>query len=347
MNGRPRRYAGSERPAASPGGALGHHYSLPLAETPGLRHAGAAADARRRRTAGSTRRLPGYVAGYLFVAPAVLYLVLTAVYPVATVVAMGLQDVTAGRWHFVGAAHYAAVLRDPIFWNAVWNTSIFTVASVVLQLTVGLGFALLLHETWFHRGVRNTMRGALILPWVFSTAAAALMWSLLYDPYGLFNYLAVGVLHWSQPIAWLGDARLALGAIIAVNTWKSYPFYMVALLGALQNILPELYDAAKVDGAGPWQRFVSVTLPQLRTVLVAISTVDLITTFGHVDLVNMLTQGGPGRATETVAFYVYRTALLDGNLTKGAATSTIMLALLVLGTQAYLRALARRGEPSW
>jgi len=293
------------------------------------------------------RRLPGYAAGYLFVGPVILYLIATAIYPILTVISMGLQDVDLGRWHFVGLAHYVVILHDPIFWNAVYNTSIFTVASVVLQLSVGLAFALLLHEAWFNVHVRNSMRGALILPWVFSTAAAALMWSLLYDPYGLFNYLAVGVLHLARPIEFLGDPNLALGSIILVNTWKSYPFYMIALLGGLQNIPQELYDAAKVDGAGGWQRFRAVTLPQLRTVLVALSTLDIITTFGHVDLVNMLTQGGPGRATETVAFYIYRTGLLDGNLTEGAAASTIMLLLLAIITQGYLRLVRLSQQESW
>ena len=122
---------------------------------------------------------------------------------------------------------------------------------------------------------------------------------------------------------------------------------MIALLGGLQNIPPELYDAAKVDGANGWQRFWAVTLPQLRGVLVALSTLDIITTFGHVDLVNMLTQGGPGRATETVAFYIYRTGLIDGNLTEGAAASTIMLLLLTVITQVYLRVLQRRQQESW
>jgi ABC-type sugar transport system permease subunit len=135
--------------------------------------------------------------------------------------------------------------------------------------------------------------------------------------------------------------------VIAVNTWKSYPFYMVAILGELQSIPLELYDAAKVDGAGWWQQFTSVTLPQLRGVLIAISTLDVITTFGHVDLITMLTRGGPGRATETVAFHVYRTALIDGNLARGAAISTIMLGLMLLFTVLYLRILAMRGKESW
>jgi len=260
---------------------------------------------------------------------------------------MSLRDVAGGRWYFVGLAHYAAVVRDPVFWNAFRNTSIFTAASTMAHLLLGMAFALLLHQAWFSPGLRNATRGALILPWVFSTASAGLMWSLLYHPFGLLNYLATGVFGRSHPIEFLGDPRMALGSVIAVNVWKSYPFYMVAILGELQAIPVDLFDAAKVDGAGTWHRFRFVTLPQLRTVLIAISTLDVILTFGHVDLINMLTRGGPGRATETVAFHVYRTALLDGNLARGSAISTLMLVALTLFTWIYLRVLARRGAESW
>jgi multiple sugar transport system permease protein len=293
------------------------------------------------------RRLPRYAAGYVFVAPVLLYLVLTAVYPILNVIGMSVRDVAAGRWYFVGFAHYRQVLHDPVFWNAFRNTTVFTVASTVAHLTIGMAFALLLHEVWFSRALRNITRGALILPWVFSTAAAGLMWSLLYHPFGLLNYVAVGVLGRPQPFEFLGDPRLALGSVIAVNVWKSYPFYMVAILGELQAIPQDLFDAAKVDGAGGAQRFWYVTLPQLRGVLIAVSTLDVITTFGHVDLINILTRGGPGRATETVAFHVYRTALLDGNLSKGSAISTIMLLVLSLFSWMYLRILTRRGSESW
>jgi multiple sugar transport system permease protein len=293
------------------------------------------------------RRFPRYAAGYAFVAPLLVYLAGTAVYPILNVVGMSVRDVAAGHWYFAGFAVYQQVLRDPIFWNAFRNTSIFTVASTVAHLALGMAFALLLHQVWFSRALRNVARGALILPWVFSTAAAGLMWSLLYHPFGLLNYLAVGILGRPQPLEFLGDPKIALASVIAVNVWKSYPFYMVAILGELQMIPVDLFDAAKVDGAGGWQRFSHVTLPQLRGVLIAISTIDIITTFGHVDLINILTRGGPGRATETVAFHVYRTALLDGNLPKGSAISTIMLIVLALFTWFYLRVLARRGSESW
>lgn len=309
----------------------------------------AAAEVRKPWTVAGPRqfRFPRYAVGYVFVAPTIIYLLATAVYPIVTVVAMGLKDVANGEWSYVGLAHYVHVLRDPIFWNAVRNTTFFTAASTVLHLTLGMVFALLLNEVWFSRTLRNTMRGVLILPWVFSTAAAGLMWALLYHPFGLFNYLLVNVFGRTQPVEFLGNASLALLSIIAVNTWKSYPFYMVAILGELQTIPLELYDAAKVDGGGWWQQFRFVTLPQLRGVLIAISTIDVILTFGHVDLVNMLTRGGPGRATETVAYHVFRTALLDGNLARGAAISTVMLLFMIGFTIFYLRLLALRGKESW
>jgi multiple sugar transport system permease protein len=292
-------------------------------------------------------RLTGAAKGYLFVAPALAYLALTALYPLASVVVMSFQDVAEGRWRFAGTGQYLRALGDGLMWNSVRNTAIFTVASTLLHLTVGFALALALNQTWFSRTLRNFVRGALILPWVFSTAASALMWALLYHPFGLFNYLWVGVLGRPAVIQFLGDPATALAAIIAVNTWKSYPFYMVSLLGGLQGIPLELYDAAKVDGAGGWQRLRFVTLPQLRRVLVAISTIDVITSFGHVDLISMLTRGGPGVSTETVAYHVYKTALLDGNLPYGSAVSTLMLVILTAFTVVYLRVVTGRQKESW
>jgi multiple sugar transport system permease protein len=137
---------------------------------------------------------------------------------------------------------------------------------------------------------------------------------------------------------------MAMASIIAVNTWKSYPFYMIIILGGLQVIPPELYEAAKVDGASAWQRFRYITLPQLRPVLIAISIIDIITTAGHVDLIKILTRGGPLRSTETVAYYIYNVALLDGNLGYGAAISTLMLIMLTILIVIYLKIVSRGGQ---
>jgi multiple sugar transport system permease protein len=282
--------------------------------------------------------------GYLFIAPAILFLLLTSIYPLVYTLYVSTTDVNKGEWHFVGLQHYAELLQDEWFWNSMRAIAIFTISSVVLHLLIGLAFALLLNESWFSNLFRNFVRGLLILPYVFSTAAAGLMWSLLFHPFGLLNYVAVDLLGRPQPIEFLATPAMAMTSVVLVNTWKSYPFYMLIILGGLQVIPPELYEAAKVDGASAWQRFRYVTLPQLRPVLIAASVIDVITTVGHVDLIKMLTKGGPFRSTETVAYYIHKTGLLDGNLGYGAAISTLMLVMMAFITIFYLRLLSRGGE---
>ena len=291
------------------------------------------------------RRVPlQMMNGYFFVGPAILFFLFVSIFPLLRTLQMSLTDVEAGVPQFVGIQHYAELVKDPWFWNSLSNVLVFTFASVILHISIGMGLALLLNEDWFNTTLRNFMRGLLILPWVFSTASAGLMWTLLYHPFGLLNYMWVGLLGQEVPIEFLAKPGLAMASVVAVNTWKSYPFYMIIILGGLQAIPPELYEAAKVDGANAWKRFWHVTLPQLRPILIAISTIDIITTVGHVDLIRMLTRGGPLRSTETVAYYIYKTALLDGNLGYGAAVSTLMLIMLAILIVIYMRLLSRGSE---
>ena len=290
------------------------------------------------------RVLPRGMNGFLFVGPAIVFLLLVSIFPLLRTFQMSLIDVEAGIPLFVGIRHYADLVQDPWFWKSLTNAMVFTVASVILHIFIGMVLALLLNEDWFSTTLRNIMRGLLILPWVFSTASAGLMWTLLYHPFGLLNYLWVGLLGQEMPIEFLAKPGLAMASVVAVNTWKAYPFYMIIILGGLQAIPPELYEAAKVDGANAGRRFWHVTLPQLRPILIAISTIDIITTVGHVDLIRMLTRGGPLRSTETVAYYIYKTALLDGNLGYGAAVSTLMLIMVAILIIIYLRLLSRGSD---
>ncbi len=294
---------------------------------------------------GRARRLPWrQMNGYYFVGPAILFFLFVSIFPLLRTIQMSLVDVEAGVPRFVGIRHYANLVQDPWFWNSLSNVLTFTVSSVILHISMGMGLALLLNEEWFNTTLRNFMRGLLILPWVFSTASSGLMWTLLYHPFGLLNYMWVGLLGQEAPIEFLAKPGLAMASVVAVNTWKSYPFYMIIILGGLQAIPAEIYEAAKVDGANAWKRFWHVTLPQLRPILIAISTIDIITTVGHVDLIRMLTRGGPLRSTETVAYYIYKTALLDGNLGYGAAVSTLMLIMLAILIILYLRVLSQGDE---
>lgn len=284
------------------------------------------------------------LSGYLFITPALLYLLGVSIYPLISTIQMSFTEMEQGGWQFVGLRNYANLLTDPWFWNSLKIISVVAVASTVLHISIGMALALLLNAHWFSITLRNIMRGILIFCWMFSTAAAALMWSLLYHPFGPLNYLAKTLFNLSAPVEFLGNASLALWSVVAVGAWKYYPYYMLMILGGLQTVPLELYEAARVDGANAWHRFRYVTLPLLRPVLIVISTIDMIATFSHVDLFKMLTRGGPLRTTEVVAYYIYKSALLDGNLGYGAAISTFVLIGLAVFMVVYMRLLSRGGE---
>jgi multiple sugar transport system permease protein len=287
------------------------------------------------------RNLPGY----LCILPAVLFLFFLVLYPIVLTFQLSTNDVQQDlslRW--IGFGSYARLVGDAAFWNTVRVTAVFVVATVVLHLVIGMIFALLLHHEWPSRGLRNFVRGLLILPWLFSTAASALMWSLLLHPFGTFNYIARDWLGVAAPIEWLSRAPLALVSIILVNQWKSYPFYMVIILGGLQSIPTDLYEAAKVDGASFWQSFRGITLPLMRPVLVALSVIDIIGTFAAYDLIRMLTDGGPGRTTETVAYYLWKVAFTQGHLDYSSAISIVLLAMLAVFIGIYMKLVARGGQ---
>jgi len=286
------------------------------------------------------------MSGYLFIAPAILYLTFVVGYSIIYTIRLSFFEFSYGTRipSFVGFKHYVKLLSDQDIWSSARVTLVFTVAAVVLHLLVGGLFALLLNERWFSVQLRNGIRGLLILPWLFSFAAAALVWGLLFHPFGVLNYFARVLGITDGAVEFLGRAQLALPSLIVVNIWKTFPFYMVMILGGLQSIPTELYEAAKVDGASPLQRFWRITLPLVRPVLVAITSLDIITTFGHYDLVKTLTEGGPFGTTRTLAYYIWLTGFQDGNFGYGAAASVVLLACLSGATLLYLRLFAQKEE---
>jgi multiple sugar transport system permease protein len=284
-----------------------------------------------------------FLRGYPFIAPAILFLLAVNIYPLINTIEMSFLRLGREGWLCVGLQNYISMLKDHWFWNSLKLISIVAVVLTFLHISIGMVLALLLNERWFSLTLRSIMRGVLILSWLFSTAAAALMWSLLYHPFGLLNYFAQTLFNLSSPVQFLGNPKVALWSIIAVSAWLYYPYYMLMILGALQSVPLELYEAATVDGARAWHRFRYVTLPHLRPVLIVTTTIDIIRTFSHVDLFKMLTRGGPLRSTEVVAYYIYKSALLDGNLGYGAAMSTFVLLCLAIFMVVYMRLLSRGG----
>ena len=205
---------------------------------------------------------------YYMVLPALLIILVVAFFPILQAVNLSLRQATvAVTGPFVGFENYAEMFQNPDFMEGLTNTLIFTVASVTLEFFIGLVIALAIHRAFRGRGL---VRAAVLVPWAFPTVISAVMWRLMFqDQVGIVNYVANAAGLISQPI--LSDRTLLLIGVILVDVWKTTPFVALLLLAGLQTIPGEVYEAARVDGANVWQRFLRITLPLLYpTILVAL-----------------------------------------------------------------------------
>ena len=281
--------------------------------------------------------------GFLFLAPALVFLALSIAFPLFRVFQRSTQEYSAElrSFVFVGLDQYRKLFRDPLFWTSLKNTFFFTGGSIVMHLGIGYPLALLLNTKWPSIRKRNFFRGALIFPFLFSAPAAALLWGLLFRPLGPLNYVIEAV--FGNPVAFLGDTKWALASVILVNGWKSFPLYMVLILGGLQSIPAAVYDAARIDGANAFQRFLYVTLPQMRTLTMTIVLIDFATTFIHFDLVWTMTKGGPIHTTYLMSFFLYQKGLRVFKLGYGSAVGVVVAVIMAVCIATYLY-LYSRGE---
>lgn len=280
---------------------------------------------------------------YLFVGPLVLLLFGLIGYPLVYALWMSTHNViNITDRGFVGLEMYQRLWSDDQFIASVRITVQFAVISVFFKFWVGLGAALLLNRKARFRAV---FTGLILLPWIIPEVVAALTWRGLYDPvFGGLNMLleSLGII--SKGIAWTGDYKLALPAVIAVNIWKGIPFFTIILLAGLKSIPGDLYDAAAVDGADGWQRFWNVTLPGLRYVMIVACLLSLIWTLNGFGLVYLITSGGPGGATRLFSILAYEHAIGERRYSLGVAVAMavvpfLLVLIVVLGR--YMR-----GDPS-
>lgn len=243
---------------------------------------------------------------------------------------------------WIGLGNYSALLSDPTFWQAVKNTFVFTSGSIVCKLILGLSIALVLNETLPLRGL---WRSIVMLPYAMPTLVSVLVWKWMYnDVAGVLNYLATQTKLVDHPILWLGDPNIALPSVIAVNVWRGFPFFVITILAGLQTVPQELYDAAKVDGAGVWARFRQVTWPGILPVVAVTTLFSAILTFNDFSIIWILTQGGPGNATQVLSTLTYKISIPGLELGKGVAVSVLMLPILVGLILLLNRFIARREE---
>ncbi len=280
------------------------------------------------------------LAAWSMVAPALLVTVTFALYPVVDSLWLSLHQIVVGLPQlgnpFVGADNYLALLRDPVARQALLVTLGFVLSSTLLELACGLVIALVIHERFRGRGL---VRAAILIPWAIPTVVASQLWRYIFnDQYGFANLLLFGD-QVTNYIPWLSYPSLALGIVVLADVWKTSSFAALLILAGLQLIPDDLYDAARVDGAGAWQRFRHITLPLLKPALLLALLFRTMDAFRVFDLVFVMTQGGPGDATQVLQFYGYQTLFTEGRIGYGSAVSVAVFLMILALSLMYLRAI--------
>ena len=265
---------------------------------------------------------------YILIAPVVIYILCVMVFPFGWALYVSFTDKLIGvEGTWIGFGNYIELLKDPIFLMSIVRTFIFTGGSVILKLIFGIAMAVVLNEKL---RCRNLFRSVLLLPWTLPTVVVVLVWQWMFsDVGGVLNAILqmIGV---SKPVLWLARPGMAMFSVILVNVWKGTPFIAISVLAGLQNISPEYYEAASIDGASVVQKFIKITLPLLRDVIFLAALMTTIWTLNNFEVIWLLTKGGPSNATNVAAVYSYITAFRNNNLSKAISISVLFLPIMIL-----------------
>lgn len=267
--------------------------------------------------------------GFLLVLPVVIYLIALQAYPFVSAFLTSLTDKRIGSTGtFVGLQNYVDLVGNPQFQRTVRNTIVFTVGSIGIKFVLGLIMALVLNQNLIFK---NLWRALLFLPWTIPTIVTVLTFSWMYSPTGgVFNTILLKTNLVDIPIDWLGKPANAMFAVILTNVWRGTPFFGISLLGALQGVPQEQYEAAELDGATVWQRFRHVTLPSIRDVALLVTLVSTIWTLNDFQIIWVLTRGGPANTTQVFSTLTYTTAFENLYLARAIAISVISVPVLAL-----------------
>ena len=302
--------------------------------------------ALRRQVASGPRRRgsgEGWFA-LLLLLPAALVVFGVVLYPVGRTFVVSLFDVTssmAGDYPFVGLDNYTRVFGDSAFYTALGHTLYFTLASTSLELVLGIAVALLLNAPLRARWL---WRSIVVLPWALPTIVNGSMWRWIFNgQYGALNGLLATLGISDSPTQWLGSPFLALNMVIVADVWKNTSIVVFFILAGLQTIPDELYEAARIDGAGRWQTFWQITLRLLAPAVAVVLILRTIEAFKVFDIVYVMTGGGPASGTQTVAFYTYLQAFSNQLFGYGAALAYLIVLAVFALAMGYLK-LLRQGQ---
>jgi multiple sugar transport system permease protein len=284
------------------------------------------------------------VLGAVFVAPAILYVLLLVGLPflMAMYYSVSAYTIYNPSWQFVGLANFQQILQDPEFRRTLSNTFIFTFGSQILGLILGKFGALVLLRPF---PGRKLVRALVILPWAVPVALATVAWQWMFDSlYSVINWtlIALGFITRSQAPNWLGTPELAMISVIIVNAWRFFPFAIVIFLAGITAVPQDVLDAATVDGAGFWRRNYQIIVPMILPIVAIGLIFGIVFTFTDLSIVFLMTMGGPIDATSVLGFKGFQTGIISGDVSHGAAISLFMLPVLLIVVIFMLRFIRRR-----
>ena len=276
---------------------------------------------------------------FLMCLPLIVIIVCLVIYPAFYSIYLSMLNKAQTR--FVGFGNFTYLMSRDTFWMVVYQSTIFALAAVFFKALIGLITAHLVNNLPA-KGQRK-WRGMLLVPWVIPLALSTLGWWWMFDPTNsAINYTlrSLGF----EGIPWLSDPYWARFSVILVNVWYGAPFFLIMYLAALKSVPEQLYEAAAIDGANAWQKFIHITLPMMRNIIAITVLFSLIVTFANFDIVQIMTAGGPRNMTHMFATYAFLLGIRSGDLPLGAAASLFMLPILAISAIFILRGVRKRGR---
>ncbi len=282
---------------------------------------------------------------FIMLLPALVFLALLIAFPLGKVIHDAFTHVhliNKSMTGFAGIENFKTITEDEHFVQAVKNTILWTIFSVAGEYLMGMITAVLLNQKFKGRAIFRT---CIFIPWLVPIIVAGMTWDWMLNPeFGIVNYMLKNLGLISNSINFLGDSKYALATVIFVNIWRSFPYYTISFLSAMQSIPGDLAEAASIDGAGMFRRFFSVTLPQLRSVSLVILFIHVIWTAVNFDFIWVMTEGGPNYATETLPVMIYRYSMRKFDVGAASALSTMMFTVMVVLFIFYYRKRSQLSE---
>lgn len=264
----------------------------------------------------------------MFVLPALIPLVVFWIYPIIRSIWISFTDwdFMTPTYHIVFFKNYSSLFKDARFYNALWNTLVFTVGTLAPTIIIGLMLAVFLQKPFLGSGV---MKFILFSPWVTPTVAISIVWTWIFQPDdGLANLVLS--LAGLPALKWISSSQTAMLSVIIVTVWKSMGYAMIFYLSALEKVPQELYEASALDGAGKWKQFVSITLPSISPTTFFLMIITMVNSLQAYDQIQILTQGGPSGSTRTLLYMYYQLGFKEFKMGQATAVATVMIVITVV-----------------